>query len=127
MSSNGSMSMIEQLLSDPSMGLVKERRQPQIVMAKTIHDVVEHGGGYLCEAPVGVGKSFGYLLPSILSSGKRVVIATAKKTLQDQLVEKDVPAIRKALSGSVTPFSHVAVKGQSNYTCARTALKVIES
>lgn len=127
MSSNGSMSMIEQLLSDPSMGLVKERRQPQIVMAKTIHDVVENGGVYFCEAPVGVGKSFGYLLPSILSSGKRVVIATAKKTLQDQLVEKDVPAIRKALSGSVTPFSHVAVKGQSNYTCARTALKVIES
>jgi ATP-dependent DNA helicase DinG len=126
MSSNGSMSMIEQLLSDPSMGLVKERREPQVTMAKAVEEVVNNGGMYFCEAPVGVGKSYGYLLPSILSRGKRVVIATGKKALQDQLVNKDVPAIRRVLLGDDKTFTHVAVKGKGNYSCSRVALKVLE-
>ena len=65
------------------------------------------------EAPTGTGKSIAYLVPAILS-GKTIVIATANKSLQHQLIQKDIPFLREVMD---QPISAVVVKGRSNYVC----------
>src|SRR5579885_2723420 len=127
------MPTVEELLSDPQHGLVREVRESQLRMASSVEEVVKNGGVYFCDAPVGVGKSFGYLVPSLLSEGKRIVIATAKKQLQDQIEKKDLPAISKALGPSMArlltsaegePWRlSIVVKGKSNYACKLLADK----
>ncbi len=73
------------------------------------------GEHLVAEAGTGTGKSLAYLLPA-LESGRRVVVATATKALQEQLLAKDVPAAARALGRDV----HVAVlKGRQNYLCRR--------
>ena len=73
------------------------------------------GEHLVAEAGTGTGKSLAYLLPA-LASGRRVVVATATKALQEQLLAKDVPAAARALGREVT----VAVlKGRQNYLCRR--------
>ena len=70
-------------------------------------------------AGTGTGKSLAYLVPAVLS-GKRVVIATATKALQDQLAAKDVPLVQQGLRG----FSFAVLKGRSNYLCVQ---RLVES
>ena len=67
----------------------------------------------LIEASAGTGKTYAYLAPAILS-GQKVFISTGTKNLQDQLFNKDLPMLRKALS---TPFSASLLKGRGNYLC----------
>src|SRR3972149_5624770 len=67
------------------------------------------------EAGTGSGKTLASLTPSVLS-GRKTVVSTGTKTLQQQIVENDVPLVREALRSS---FSCVVVKGRGNYLCRR--------
>ena len=67
----------------------------------------------VAEAGTGTGKTFAYLLPALLS-GRRVLISTGTKTLQDQLFHRDLPAVRAALGA---PAKTALLKGRSNYLC----------
>ena len=96
-----------------------EARAAQSDMAADVARVFEDGGVLLAEAPTGIGKSLAYLLPALLAvrdSGRRVVIATCTKSLQDQLFERDLPALLEVLELSV-PCARL--KGKQNYLCPR--------
>lgn len=115
------------LLSDPSLGLVKEIRPSQIRMAEHVSHVLDQGGTAYIEAGVATGKTFAYLVPSLLSAGRRIVIATAKKQLQDQIIVKDIPAIAQALGQDLQvalvdangrpQVIATSRKGNGNYAC----------
>ncbi|HEX4081930.1 MAG TPA: ATP-dependent DNA helicase, partial [Acidimicrobiales bacterium] len=72
------------------------------------------------QAGTGTGKSLAYVVPA-LASGKKVVVATATKALQDQLAQKDLPLAAAALPGDVT---FAVLKGRSNYLCRQRALEM---
>ena len=82
-------------------------------MAEAIAHAIEENQNLIAEAGTGTGKTFAYLVPAILS-GKKVIISTGTKNLQDQLFNKDLPVIRKAIK---TPFIAALLKGRSNYLC----------
>ena len=90
-----------------------ESRPSQVAMAETIAEAIEAKRHIVCEAGTGTGKSLAYLIPAIYS-GKRVIVSTANKALQDQLVGKDIPFLQHALPREV---SAALVKGRSNYLC----------
>jgi len=90
-------------------------REEQVAMASAVADLIEFEGISVLEAGTGVGKSLAYLLPAILSEQK-TVISTATITLQDQLINKDIPTIEKILSRKVDA---AVLKGRSNYICSR--------
>ncbi len=93
-----------------------EPRAEQGALAAAVAEALDDGEHLLAEAGTGTGKSLAYLVPA-LTSGKRVVVATATKTLQEQLLTKDVPAAAAALGRDV----RVAVlKGRQNYLCRRS-------
>jgi ATP-dependent DNA helicase DinG len=90
-----------------------EHRPAQLEMAEMVHDAFETHHHVIVEAGTGTGKTLAYLLPAI-SSGRRVVISTATKSLQEQLYQKDVPFLQKHFA----PDLKVAVmKGRSNFLC----------
>src|ERR1700733_2694355 len=96
----------------------QQRPQP-LEMAEAVSAAFNEGHHLLVEAGTGVGKSFAYLLPAIdyaVKNKKRVVISTHTISLQEQLIEKDIPLIQ-----SVYPdeFTAVLCKGRSNYLCQR--------
>src|SRR5688572_3115930 len=96
-----------------------EHRPQQLEMARAVEDAFAQKHHLLVEAGTGVGKSFAYLLPAIdyaVRHKKRVVISTHTISLQEQLIDKDIPLIQ-----SVYPdeFTAVLVKGRSNYLCQR--------
>ncbi|MFN8587960.1 MAG: helicase C-terminal domain-containing protein [Candidatus Eisenbacteria bacterium] len=96
-----------------------EERHAQVELARDVARAVERGGILMAEAPTGVGKSVAYLLPAVLHAAEtdqRVVVATATKSLQDQLFERDLPAVLEALGVSV-PIARL--KGKANYLCTR--------
>jgi len=82
-------------------------------MAMAVADTLVSGGALVVEAGTGVGKTFAYLVPALLS-GERVVISTATKTLQDQLFARDLPALISALK---LPTKMALLKGRANYLC----------
>ena len=88
-------------------------REGQTAMAMAVADTLLSGGALVVEAGTGVGKTFAYLVPALLS-GERVVISTATKTLQDQLFSRDLPALIQALS---LPTKRALLKGRANYLC----------
>src|SRR4029078_6515420 len=98
-----------------------QQRERALAIAKTIAE----GGLLLAEAPTGVGKSLAYLLPAALHATpqRRVMIATCTRSLEDQLFERDLPALRAALD---RPLPAVTVKGKQNYVCTR-ALEAVEA
>lgn len=107
------------LLSQETLGFVHEVRPGQVALAEGIGDNIRDAGAALYEAGTGVGKSFAYLLPAILS-GKRTVISTAKKSLQAQLYDKDLPYIKEQLRKRGHPrsaFKFFFGYGKSNYAC----------
>ena len=71
-------------------------RPGQTEMARAIAQTIDEGGVLVVEAGTGVGKTFAYLVPALLS-GSRVLLSTATKTLQDQLFGRDLPELVKAL------------------------------
>ncbi|HEA3091102.1 TPA: ATP-dependent DNA helicase [Aeromonas salmonicida] len=88
-------------------------RAPQLAMAEAVSSAIKSGGRLLVEAGTGTGKTYAYLVPA-LESGKRVVISTGSKNLQEQLFYRDLPTITGALS--YTP-PVALLKGRSNYLC----------
>ncbi|MBE0440103.1 MAG: ATP-dependent DNA helicase [Gammaproteobacteria bacterium] len=88
-------------------------RAQQLEMATAIEKALGDSTVLIAEAGTGTGKTFAYLAPAILS-GQKVFISTGTKNLQDQLFNKDLPTLRKALA---VPFSAALLKGRSNYLC----------
>ena len=96
-----------------------EPRPQQMEMAQAVQSAFKEGHHLLVEAGTGVGKSFAYLLPAIdyaVKNNKRVVISTQTISLQEQLIDKDIPLLQ-----SVYPdeFTAVLAKGRANYLCQR--------
>ncbi|MGH6610262.1 MAG: ATP-dependent DNA helicase, partial [Burkholderiaceae bacterium] len=88
-------------------------RPSQADMAAAVFDTIESGGTLIAEAGTGTGKTFAYLVPALLASGK-VLISSGTKPLQDQLFRKDVPAVLGALRiNAITAL----LKGRANYVC----------
>ncbi|MBI5922317.1 MAG: ATP-dependent DNA helicase [Betaproteobacteria bacterium] len=82
-------------------------------MAERIAVAIRNYQIHVAEAGTGTGKTFAYLVPALLAGGK-VIISTGTKTLQDQLFQRDLPAVREALK---LPVSMALLKGRGNYVC----------
>src|SRR5581483_2849889 len=92
-----------------------EPRAEQAALAAAIEHALLLGEHLVAEAGTGVGKSLAYLVPA-LESGQRVVVATATKALQEQLLQKDVPVAAAAVG---RPVDVQVLKGRANYLCRR--------
>jgi ATP-dependent DNA helicase DinG len=90
-----------------------KRRRQQILMAERIAAALAGRQILTVEAGTGTGKTFAYLVPALLS-GKRVLLSTGTRTLQDQLFAKDLPLVGAALG---RPAKVALLKGRSNYLC----------
>lgn len=88
-------------------------RSGQTEMALAVARTIEDGGVLVVEAGTGVGKTFSYLVPALLS-GERVLLSTATKTLQDQLFGRDLPRLVEALE---LPVRTALLKGRASYLC----------
>ena len=97
-----------------------EVRTGQAEMARRVAEAIGTDEHIIVRAGTGTGKTLGYLVPAILS-GKRVVVATATKALQDQLATKDLPFLQKHLD---RPFDWAVLKGRANYLCAQRLAEV---
>ena len=94
-----------------------QERPGQRAMVEAVARSLSNGEHLLVQAGTGTGKSLGYLVPALVS-GKRVVVATATKALQAQLVDKDLPRLAAALTPVLgrTP-TYALAKGRGNYAC----------
>lgn len=90
-----------------------EPRPGQRAMAEAVATTFEHGGKLMTEAGTGTGKTLAYLVPAVLA-GRRVLISTGTRTLQDQIFYKDLPALAQALGREIRA---AYMKGRSNYLC----------
>ena len=90
-----------------------EDRPGQREMTEAVAEAIDGDNHLIASAGTGTGKSLAYLVPAILS-GKRTVVATATKALQDQLANKDLPFLEEHLD---VPFEYAVLKGRSNYIC----------
>lgn len=100
-----------------------ESRPQQIAMADAVSRAMSSRRHLMVEAGTGVGKSFAYLLPAIdriLAANERVVVVTHTITLQEQLIEKDIPALQRVFD---RPFKAVLVKGRNNYIGLRRLMQ----
>ncbi len=88
-------------------------REGQAWMAESVADALQNSGQLVVEAGTGTGKTFAYLLPA-MQSGKKTIISTGTKALQDQLFHRDLPLISKAVGRPVTT---ALLKGRANYLC----------
>ncbi len=95
-------------------GMAAYRQRPgQLAMAGAVAEVLAQGGVLVAEAGTGTGKTFAYLVPALLS-GERMVLSTATKALQEQLFDRDVPALLRALGLSAKT---AMLKGRASYVC----------
>ena len=88
-------------------------RPEQFAMAQAIAETLESRGRLVVEAGTGTGKTFAYLIPA-LYSGRRVIVSTGTRTLQDQLFHRDLPLVSRALG---RPLRISLLKGRANYLC----------
>ncbi|MCI0746828.1 MAG: ATP-dependent DNA helicase [Verrucomicrobia subdivision 3 bacterium] len=103
-----------------------EYRPQQQEMAAAVARALQDGGHLAVEAGTGVGKSLGYLVPSILfavARKKKAVICTHTINLQEQLIEKDLPMLEDVLP---VKFSYTMLKGRGNYLCLRRLHKAMQ-
>lgn len=105
----------EDWLGEPSMGLVAEIRPGQISLGNIIDEAVNAEGAsiIIAQGGCGIGKTFSYLIPALLT-GRRIIVSTAKKSLQGQLDQKDLPYLADHIA---RPRTFVSVKGRNNYLC----------
>jgi ATP-dependent DNA helicase DinG len=99
-----------------------EDRPGQLQMAQAVGRAIEERRHVVVQAGTGTGKSLAYLLPAV-RAGRRVVVATATKALQDQLATKDLPFLAGVL-GPSEPFTFAVLKGRANYLCRQRAGEV---
>ena len=96
-----------------------EFRRGQLQMAQAVEAALEEKRHLIVEAGTGTGKTLAYLLP-VIRSGKRVIISTGTKNLQEQLFHKDVPFLEQALfSDGESKLNVCYMKGRSNYLCRK--------
>src|SRR6185437_2449326 len=95
-------------------------RPQQATMARSVAAAIAGGRHLVVQAGTGTGKSLAYVVPAV-APGRKVVVATATKALQDQLAQKDLPAAAKGLP---RPFSFAVLKGRSNYLCLQRAAEM---
>ncbi len=95
-----------------------EARPGQVAMAQAVLNALRDEIPLLVEAGTGTGKTLAYLLPAALS-GRKVVVSTATKALEEQLIEKDVPIVRAVLLALGRHVSFAVMKGLPNYLCRR--------
>lgn len=88
-------------------------RAPQQRMAAAVAQAYENNGSLIVEAGTGTGKTYAYLVPALMS-GKRTLVSTGTRTLQDQLFHRDLPRVRDALRA---PSRVALLKGRANYLC----------
>ncbi|WP_394153522.1 ATP-dependent DNA helicase [Vibrio maritimus] len=123
----GSRTITKAFASDGALGQVIpgfQPRQPQLDMANAVDEAIEHQTQLVVEAGTGTGKTFAYLVPALLS-GKKTIISTGSKNLQEQLFHRDLPLMVEALGfhGKVS-----LLKGRSNYLCLdRLSRQMVES
>jgi len=98
-----------------------ELRSPQIEMLRSCSEIVESGGTLMVEAGTGTGKTFAYLIPLILS-GRKAIVSTRTKNLQEQLLSKDL-----ALLSSLKDITYAIAKGRGNYLCLRRMMSFTPS
>lgn len=82
-------------------------------MAEAVAEAIENHGQLIVEAGTGTGKTYAYLLPALMS-GRKAIISTGTKALQDQLYHRDLPLVSKAVGRPVTT---ALLKGRANYLC----------
>src|SRR5215472_17120736 len=90
-----------------------EFREGQVSMAEAVESAINDRRHLIVEAGTGTGKTLAYLVPALLS-GKRVIVSTGTKTLQEQLFFKDVPFLQKHFP---RPLKVCYMKGRNNYAC----------
>ncbi|MCK4705236.1 MAG: ATP-dependent DNA helicase [Gammaproteobacteria bacterium] len=88
-------------------------RHSQLALSDSIEQAIKNKKVLVAEAGTGIGKTFAYLVPAI-TSGKKVIISTGTKHLQDQLFRTDIPRVLKALD---MPIKVALLKGRANYLC----------
>ena len=104
-------------------------RTEQVEMAEAIAAALERGESIVCEAGAGTGKTLAYLVP-VLLSGRKALISTGTRHLQDQIFSKDLPLVEKALG---RPVRAARLKGRANYLCllhlkqAETGARLVDS
>jgi ATP-dependent DNA helicase DinG len=99
--------LLEQKLED------YEHRPSQIRMARAVHRALEEQNHVIIEAGTGTGKTLAYLLPALIH-GRRILVSTGTKTLQDQIFYKDIPLLENVLG---KPIRAAYLKGRNNYLC----------
>src|SRR5438552_3786448 len=99
--------VLEQRLED------YEFRPSQIRMAEAVHEALESQNHVIIEAGTGTGKTLAYLLPALVY-GRRILVSTGTKTLQDQIFYKDIPLLETVLQ---RPIRAAYLKGRNNYLC----------
>jgi ATP-dependent DNA helicase DinG len=102
-----------------------EFRKEQQDMAVHIAESLESGKHFIVEAPTGIGKSFAYLVPSILhavQNERKAIISTCTINLQEQLMSKDIPVLAKVLP---VDFKYEILKGRNNYICSKRLSKAM--
>jgi ATP-dependent DNA helicase DinG len=100
-----------------------EPRQGQRAFARAVAETFDRGGMLVAEAGTGTGKTLAYLVPAALA-GRRVLISTGTRTLQDQVFYKDVPALARALG---RPIRAAYMKGRTNYLCLHRFTRLKEA
>ena len=88
-------------------------RPQQQAMAMAVAETIGTGGSLVCEAGTGTGKTFAYLVPALLS-GRKLIISTGTRNLQDQLYHRDLPRVRQVLESRAKT---ALLKGRGNYLC----------
>ena len=103
-----------------------EERQGQDEMAILVGRALRNDRHLIVQAGTGTGKTLGYLVPAVLS-GRRIVVSTVTKALQDQLSQNDLPLLANALKESLAkPITWTVLKGRSNYLCRQRIAELAE-
>ena len=103
-----------------------EFRKSQLDMAVSVYKSLCNKDHIFIEAPTGIGKSFAYLVASILyaiENNKKAIISTHTINLQEQLIYKDLPTLKRILP---VEFTYALLKGKSNYLCPKRLQKSSE-
>lgn len=95
-----------------------EHREGQLAMAEAVERALEDEHHLFVEAGTGTGKTLAYLVPAVLS-GRKVIVSTATRALQEQIFTKDLPLVAEALGAHGVRFTASLMKGLSNYLCLR--------
>ncbi|HEX4445579.1 MAG TPA: DEAD/DEAH box helicase, partial [Polyangiaceae bacterium] len=95
-----------------------EHREGQLAMAEAVEEALAREQHLFVEAGTGTGKTLAYLVPAVLS-GRKVVISTATRALQEQIFTKDLPIVAEALKAHGVTLNAAMMKGLSNYVCLR--------